>query len=119
MTLSIDADFDGGNIEVMSASAEGADLRIRQDANGPWYQWFYFRVGNAARVPLRLRIVNASESAYPDGWPGYRACVCGDGETWVRTATTFEDGVLEITHQAEADTVWFAYFTPYDLARLE
>jgi murein tripeptide amidase MpaA len=119
MTLQIDADFDGGNILVETVSEASADLRIRQDANGPWFQWFYFRVRGAAGKALTLRILNAGASSYPDGWPGYRACVSADGETWRRTETGFEDGVLEIRYAADADTVWFAYFAPYDLARHE
>ena len=118
MTLRIDADFDTGNIEVVSAGTDGADLAIRADSNGPWYQWFYFRVRGAAGKQLRLRIVNAGASAYPGGWPGYQACVSADNEHWVRTDTRYADGVLEIAHAAEADTLWFAFFAPYDLARL-
>jgi murein tripeptide amidase MpaA len=117
MALRIDADFDGGNILVKTIGDATGDLNIRQDANGPWFQWFYFRVRGAAGQRLRLRILNAGASAYPAGWPDYRACVSTDGETWTRTATGFTDGVLEIQHQATVDTVWFAYFAPYDLAR--
>lgn len=117
MTLQIDADFDGGNIIVQSAKAAGADLLIRRDANGPWFQWFYFRVRGAAGKALSLRLINAGASAYPDGWRGYRACASVDGETWTRVDTAFQDGVLEIRHAAHADVVWFAYFAPYDLDR--
>jgi len=119
VTLQIDADFDGGNIVVRSAGEATAELEIRQDANGPWFQWFYFRVRGAAGRDLRLRIVNAGSSAYPDGWPGYRACVSEDGERWPRAETAYADGVLEIRHAATADTARFAYFAPYDLARNE
>ena len=117
MTLQIDADFDGGNILVESAGEAAADLSIRQDANGPWFQWFYFRVRGAAGKALSLRIHNAGASAYPGGWLDYRTCVSVDGETWTRTDTAFRDGLLEIRHTAATDTVWFAYFAPYDLAR--
>ena len=119
VTLQIDADFDGGNILVDTVGEASADLRIRQDANGPWYQWFYFRVRGAAGKALVLRLTNAGASAYPGGWEDYRACVSTDGETWVRTDTAYADGVLEIRHAATTDTVWFAYFAPYDLARHE
>src|ERR1700712_3925004 len=110
MTLRIDADFDGGNIIVQSAGEASAELLIRQDSNGSWFQWFYFRVRGAAGKALRLRILNAGASAYPGGWPGYRACVSLDGESWDRTDTGFTGGVLDIRYAAEADTVWFAYF---------
>ncbi len=117
MSLQIDADFDGGNILVRAASEASADLLIRQDANGPWLQWFYFRVRGGAGQTLTMRLLNAGDSAYPGGWLGYRACVSADGETWTRTDTCFTDGVLEISYVAETDSVWFAYFTPYDLKR--
>ncbi|CAN5238236.1 M14-type cytosolic carboxypeptidase [soil metagenome] len=117
MTLKIDADFDGGNIIVDRASIASADLRIRDDAGGRWFQWFYFRVDGAAGQDLTLRITNAGASAYPDGWPGYRACVSTDNETWVRAETSYTSGVLGIRHKAATDTLWFAYFAPYDLAR--
>jgi murein tripeptide amidase MpaA len=117
MTLRIDADFDGGNILVRSVSDAAAELAIRPDSNGPWFQWFYFRVRGAAGKALALRIVNAADSAYPGGWPGYRACVSIDNETWTRAATHFADGVLEIRYRASSDAVWFAFFAPYDMAR--
>ncbi len=117
MTLRIDADFDGGNIVVRSVGEASADLLIRPDSHGPWFQWFYFRVRGAAGRALSLRIVNAGDSAYPGGWPGYRACVSTDNETWTRAVTAYADGVLRIDYPAVDDTVWFALFAPYDLAR--
>ena len=117
MSLEISADFDGGNIEVLSVAGDTAELAIRQDANGPWFQWFYFKVAGASGRRLTLRIVNAGASAYPDGWPGYRACVSHDGETWVRTATRYAAGVLEISGTPLADACLFAYFAPYGQAR--
>ena len=71
----------------------------------------------AAGRDLTLRIVNAGQSAYADGWRGYRACVSADLKTWRRTETTYADGVLEIRHRAEADELRFAFFAPYDVAR--
>lgn len=117
MALEIDCAFDGGNIEPAGLTADGADLTIRRDSNGPWFQWFYFRVRGGAGRDLTLRIVNAGQSAYHEGWHGYRACVSADRETWRRTDTRYADGVLAIRHHAEADEIWFAFFAPYDLAR--
>jgi murein tripeptide amidase MpaA len=117
MALAIDCDFDGGNIEVVGLAADGAELTIRGDSNGPWFQWFYFRLRGGAGRDLTLRIVNAGQSAYPDGWHGYCACVSADGQHWRRTDTAYADGVLEIRYRAEADEIWFAFFAPYDLAR--
>jgi murein tripeptide amidase MpaA len=117
--LHIDCDLDGGNIEVLEIAGDCADLAIRPDSNGSWFQWFYFRVRGGAGRALTLRIVNAATSAYPQGWDGYRACVSDDNAAWRRTDTRYENGVLEIRHRAERDETWFAYFAPYDLTRLK
>jgi murein tripeptide amidase MpaA len=117
MSLVIDADFHGGNIVVQTAGATAADLTLRADSNGPWFQWFYFRVRGAAGQALTLRILNAGASTYPEGWIGYQACVSADGETWTRADTGFADGVLEIRHRPPGDVLWVAYFAPYDAQR--
>jgi murein tripeptide amidase MpaA len=119
MVLEIDSAFDCGNIEVLSVPDKAADLAIRVDSNGPWYQWFYFRVRGGRGQSLKLRIVNAGQSAYPDGWRIYRACVSSDNANWLRASTVFEGDVLEISHTPETDETWFAFFAPYNLARYE
>lgn len=117
MTLEIDAGFECGNIEIVRTGGDGADLNIRIDSNGPWFQWFYFCVrGDAGRM-LTLRIVNASQSAYPDGWREYRACVSSDNAAWRRADTRFADGALEIWYTPQTAVTWFAFFAPYDLDR--
>jgi len=117
MTLEIDAGFECGNIEIVRTGGDGADLNIRIDSNGPWFQWFYFCVrGDAGRM-LTLRIVNASQSAYPDGWREYRACVSSDNAAWRRADTRFADGALEIRYTPQTAVTWFAFFAPYDLDR--
>jgi murein tripeptide amidase MpaA len=113
MTLSISADFDAGNIEVLGQDGDRFDLAIRRDKDSDFYQWFYFRVDGAAGRTLELRITNAGGAAYPDGWPDYRACVSTDNSDWRRTDTAYADGVLTIRHAVEAGSVWFAYFAPY------
>ncbi len=118
MVLQIDSDFDGGNIETLRVDGDAADLAIRPDSNGPWYQWFFFRARGYAGRALTFRIVNAAGSAYPGGWPGYRACVSDDRETWRRTETEYANGVLTIRSRAASDEIWVAYFAPYDLTRL-
>lgn len=117
MTISIDCDFDGGNIEVLTIDGTAADLAIRRDKDSDFYQWFYFRVDGARDVPLTLRITNCAGSAYPLGWPGYRACASDDDTSWSRTGTTYADGVLTIRHTPENESAWFAYFAPYPTDR--
>ena len=118
MTISITAAFDGGNIHVLNMDGNRADLEINRDHQSDFYQWFYFRVAGARDQALTLRIMNAGGSAYPMGWPGYRARVSSDRETWtLADATDFADGVLTITHRGGSDLLWFAYFAPYTIER--
>ena len=119
MSISFSADFDSGNIIVLDGEGDRWNLDIRHDKDSDFYQWFYFRVDGAAGRALELRILNAGDSAYPDGWPGYSACVSSDNETWDRTETTFADKVLTIRHTPQSDSIWFAYFAPYPSKRHE
>jgi hypothetical protein len=43
--------------------------------------------GGAKGRTLTFRILNAGGSAYPFGWPGYKARWSTDRENWRRTAT--------------------------------
>ena len=113
MSTRIVSDFDGGNIQVVKGSGENWDLEIQPDNAAAFFQWFHFRVDNAAGRDLRLRIVNASASSYPEGWMGYRACVSEDGITWTRARTAYMDGVLTIEYKPSTVSAWFAYFVPY------
>ncbi|MBA4041546.1 MAG: hypothetical protein C0474_07090 [Sphingobium sp.] len=117
MTISITSAFDGGNIHVAAISGDRADLEIVRDRQSDFYQWFYFRVAGAEGREIVLRITNAAGSAYPMGWPGYRARVSTDREHWTLAATRYDGGVLEITHRVASPLVWFAYFAPYTMER--
>ena len=117
MTIQISADFDAGNIEVLTIDGARADLAIRKDHLSDFYQWFYFRVDGAAGQPLELNITNCAGAAYPLGWPDYRACISDDDATWRRTDTSYADGILTIRHTPESDSVWVAYFAPYSSER--
>nr|MDQ2878679.1 M14-type cytosolic carboxypeptidase [Pseudomonadota bacterium] len=59
----------------------------------------------------------AGGSAYPFGWPGYKARVSTDRIDWRMTETGYVDGVLEWTHAVDSELVWFAYFAPYTMER--
>jgi murein tripeptide amidase MpaA len=117
MTISISAGFDSGNIDVLAISDDSASLAIRRDRESDFYQWFHFRVAGARGRTLTLRIVNCAGSAYPDGWPNYRARFSSDRQDWRQADTSYADGILTIRHKADADTVWFAYFAPYSMER--
>jgi murein tripeptide amidase MpaA len=117
MTISITSDFDSGNIEILGIDGDTADLAIRPDKDSAFYQWFHFRVAGGRGRALDLRITNCKGSAYPDGWPNYRARFSNDRQDWRQAETSYADGVLTIRHTAEADAVWFAYFAPYSMER--
>jgi murein tripeptide amidase MpaA len=117
MSISIHSDFDSGNIEVTSIHGGRANLAIRRDKDSDFYQWFYFRVDGAAGTLLELRITNCAGSAYPLGWPDYRAVVSNDDSDWQRAETSYHNGVLTIRHTPASESIWFAYFAPYPTDR--
>jgi len=117
----IDAAFDSGNIEVRSISGTTARLAIRKDHMSDFAQWFHFRVGNCAGRELELKITGLAASAYPDGWPSYRAVVSEDREFWGRADSSYDKaedgGTLTIRYRPAANLAWFAYFAPYSWER--
>ncbi|HTN15557.1 MAG TPA: M14-type cytosolic carboxypeptidase [Sphingomonadaceae bacterium] len=119
--IRIDAGFDAGNIEVLEVSGASAKLAIRKDHLSDFFQWFHFRVSGAAGRELVLKITGLDASAYPDGWPGYRACVSEDRDYWARAESSFDraedNGTLTIRYTPEGGTAWFAYFAPYSMER--
>jgi len=117
MTAHISAAFDSGNIRVLKQDGDRFDLEIVHDHQSDFYQWFHFRLLGAKGRTVELRILNAAGSAYPLGWPGYKARVSDDREEWRLAETSYDDKVLTIRHTAESDNLWFAYFAPYSMER--
>ncbi len=117
MTLSIDAAFDGGNIDVVAIRGDTVDLAIRHDRYSAFYQWFFFRLAGAEGAATRLRIVNAGGAAFPGGWPGYRVRASTDRSTWRTIPTRYADGVLSFDWHGGGDLAWFATFAPYPMER--
>ena len=117
----IDAAFDAGNIEVLSIAGTTARLAIRKDHQSDFYQWFHFRVANCAGRELVLKITGLEGSAYPGGWPGYRAAVSEDREFWGRAESSYdaaeEGGTLTVRYRPDGNMAWFAYFAPYSMER--
>lgn len=117
MSITVSAAFDSGNVVVVDGERASFDLEIARDRHSEFYQWFHFRVSGAMGVPLTLRIVNAGGSAYPKGWPGYRARVSENRQDWRQAETSYDDGVLTIRYTPDSDSAWFAYFAPYSMER--
>ncbi|GGZ93718.1 M14 family metallopeptidase [Novosphingobium arvoryzae] len=119
--IQIDAAFDSGNIEVLSIAGATARLAIRKDAHSDFYQWFHFRVARAQGRELTLKITGLAGSAYPDGWPGYRAAVSEDRDFWGRADSSYDagedGGTLTIRYRPDGNLAWFAYFAPYSMER--
>jgi len=119
MAIRISQGFDSGSIEVVNAErADDIRLRLRADNAADFRQWFHFRVHDVAGVPLRMVFENASEAAYPEGWPDYRAVASYDRQHWFRVPATRYDGQrLIIEHTPERDNIYYAYFEPYSHER--
>ena len=118
MPLKISSSFDAGAIELVNCSdAAQIDLRIRHDSHAAFLQWFYFRLQGARNTACTLRLLNAGEASYPDGWKGYQAVASYDREAWFRVPTSFDGKVLSISHKPVRDSVYYAYFEPYSSER--
>jgi murein tripeptide amidase MpaA len=119
--IQISSSFDSGNIEVLAVAGSKAALAIRPDRDSEFFQWFHFRVTGGKGCELQLRIGGLGASAYPQGWPGYRACVSEDRQFWARAETEWNErvdgGALTIRYTPASDVCWFAYFPPYSMER--
>ncbi|WP_310474029.1 M14-type cytosolic carboxypeptidase, partial [Sandarakinorhabdus sp.] len=120
--ISIDSAFDSGNIKVERIGGpHDIVLTIPKDAHSDFYQWFHFRLSGAKGQRCLIRIIDLKGSAYPDGWPGYRAAMSADRQHWTRATTSYDpasaNGTLTIEITPEADQLWFAYFAPYSMER--
>lgn len=116
--MHINAAFDSGNIEVVKADdASDIRLRIKQDHQSEFYQWFHYKLFGEAGSEAVMTIENAGQAAYPDGWKGYQALASYDRETWFRVPTDYNGQELVIRHTPEQESVYYAYFVPYSYER--
>jgi murein tripeptide amidase MpaA len=75
MTIKISDRFDAGAIEVVDINPDGSiDLRLRKDSQADFSQWFYFRLQGARDQACTMRLLNAGQATYPDGWTDYLLC---------------------------------------------
>ena len=117
----INAAFDSGNIIVHSITGAEATLSIRKDRESDFAQWFHFRVAAEPGVEITLKLTGMESTAYPGGWPDYRACVSEDRDYWDRADTDYDKdadgGTLTIRYISVSGLAWFAYFAPYSMER--
>lgn len=117
-SVTISDHFDSGNIEVIDASnPSDIKLAIRKDNASDFLQFFHFRLEAAVGEVCKVSIVNAGDSSYIGGWPGYNVCTSWDRTDWFRTPSHYENGVLSFEIQMVQNSVYFAYFTPYSHER--
>ncbi|MGJ3501110.1 Zinc carboxypeptidase [Piscirickettsia salmonis] len=116
--MRISSQFDAGNIEVISTEAvNDIQLKIRKDNQSDFLQWFYFRLHGAKNQACTLKILNASACSYPQGWQNYNIVASYDKEHWFRIPSHYDGNALTIKHTPEANSIYYAYFTPYSYER--
>lgn len=116
--MHITANFDAGNIDVISLEdKKDIQLAIRPDVGEEFFQWFNFRLSGEIGEQYVLNIVNAGEASYLEGWENYQAVASYDREYWFRLPTSYKDGKLTIVAELECDTIQIAYFAPYSYER--
>ncbi|PIP80768.1 MAG: hypothetical protein COW84_03435 [Gammaproteobacteria bacterium CG22_combo_CG10-13_8_21_14_all_40_8] len=112
--MRISSQFDSGNIIVDSIEQpENIRLRIRNDSESEFKQWFHFRLVVPAKTPVVLHITNVNECSYKEGWTGYQAVASYDRETWFRVPTEYDGEMLKISHTPMLNSVYYAYFAPF------
>lgn len=134
--LSVESDFDAGNVHVLSATDGGPmELAIIPDPfsvkdNKTFVGRFMYKVTSARGKNLTMQLMNAGDVniASDDNatrWGTYenlfKARASYDYKTWFLVDSSFSNstGILTINHTPVSDTVWYAYYPPYPLQRLE
>lgn len=116
--MKISSNFDSGNIDIIDDSdINNIQLKIQKDSKCDFFQWFHFRLQGEAGKEYTMKITNAHESSYIEGWKNYRACASYDRKEWFRVPTDFDGTNLIIKHKLEENNVYYAYFAPYSYER--
>ena len=116
--MHINDNFDGGNIDVQSAtSPRDIRLRIKMDLGGRHGQWFFFQLCDVGGEACKITIENAGDMSYPKGFEGYGVATSTDLEHWFRTDTAFNGQSLIWRCTPQSDAIYFAYFAPYSFER--
>ncbi len=116
--INISSSFDSGNIDVINVdNPHDIQLNIRKDIAADHFQWFHFRVQGAIGKSLTMRLMNASEATFSEGWDNYNAVASYDRKTWFRTPSHYKNGELIIDINVEQNSIYIAYFAPYSYER--
>ena len=119
--LRVDADFIGGNAEVIRVDHETNEITFtpEPDPNFGWKAWWYLKVDRAnPGDTLTLRVRGGTYRS--DGsWAWMKRAVYSyDGETWFHTSPgkrEVDNGIYHTAYRQKVDhpTVWFAFALPY------
>ena len=116
--MKIFSNFDSGSIEVVSIEdKDSIQLKIPNDNQSEFYQWFHFRLETQAEQAHTISLLDLKGSAYPEGWKGYDVVASYDREEWFRIPAEFDGDTLTFTTIPEHNSIYFAYFAPYTYDR--
>ena len=116
--MKISSKFDGGRIEVVKADDfNDIQVKIKKDSRSNFLQWFSFRLHGVKDQNCTLKIINAGETSYTDGWNDYDICASTDREDWFRIPANYDGKELTVEFVTDTDDIYFAYFTPYSFER--
>lgn len=116
--MKISSCFDGGRIEVVKTDTfDDIQVKIKKDSHSDFLQWFSFRLNGVRDQECTLKIINAGETSYTDGWKDYDICASTDREEWFRIPSDFDGKELTIKFLSSTDDIYFAYFAPYSYER--
>ena len=116
--MKIFSNFESGNIEIVNAdNKEAIQLKIPNDNQSEFYQWFHFRLETEAEQSHSIQIVDLKNSAYPEGWKDYDVVASYDREEWFRVPAEFDGDTLSFTVIPEHGSISIAYFAPYSYDR--
>ncbi len=112
--ITISSNFESGNIKILEInSATDIQLEINKDTNSDFFQWFHFKVQSISGTDHVIRLMNAADAAFTEGWNNYQAVASYDRIHWFRVKTQYQNGELIIKHQPEQNVTFYAYFAPY------
>jgi len=114
MTVTVDADFPGGNIIV--EEIDGSRLVVRQDPRdtAEWWFWWDFRVRGAAGRTLRVEFAGPRGPVGPNG-----AVMSTDRRTWRWVGGEHDTRHVVCRVPDGADDLYLAFSFPYQSADLE
>jgi murein tripeptide amidase MpaA len=116
--MRISSCFDGGRIEVIKTDDfDDIQVKIKKDSHSDFLQWFSFRLQGIKDQSCTLKILNASETSYTDGWEDYDICASTDRDEWFRIPSHYDGKQLTAEFISDTDDIYFAYFAPYSFER--